>query len=365
MNSKTFITLAVIVITAAWFWSQYGVEPQVAPTSLKAQTTQENEPSSTVRLQTKLKFDSIKVELLKLVPPPNNFANTRWQWQTKEYDDDWCLLEELTPDARQTAAIAYQDYRDATGFLKRELRDGESGYKPVITGYESYDVDTLVKLGSQGDLTALSYLARESDVSAEYKQWAYLTSYLHGGTALTIHHMIENFFRAEWSLSQSKDYNSELLAAAKKKMIKGLSYALFAIEGRGDRSALLALSDFIERRNSAEFINGRNNRTDSWNYINDLYPITAEDIAQARALSQDFLLETNQKRRELGIGGELQPAGQKIHSSANRSLAWRIANSKDVDYGLINDIAVPKTACFENTVAMFRAVKAKKQRLGG
>lgn len=354
MNSKTFITLAVIVITAAWFWSQYGVESQVAPTSPKAQTTQENEPSSTVRLQTKLKLDSIKVEPMKLVPPPDDFANTTWQWQTKEYDDDWCLLEELTPDARQTAAIAYQDYRDATGFVKHERRDGERGYKPVITGYESYDVDTLVKLGSQGDLTALSYLARERDVSAEYKQWAYLTSYLLGGTALANSHLIENSFRAKLLLSQSKDHTPELLASAKKKIIKGLSYVFFAIEGRGDRSRLLSLAKLIETMNS-----------NIPSHLKGLYPITAEDIAQARALGQDFLLETNQKRRELGIGGELQPAGQKIHSSANRFLAWRIANDKDVDYGLINDIAVPKTACFENTVAMFRAVKVKKQRLGG
>jgi hypothetical protein len=77
------------------------------------------------------------------------------------------------------------------------------------------------------------------------------------------------------------------------------------------------------------------------------------------------LAEVNRKRKELGIGGELQPAGQKIHSSANRSLAWRIANEKeDVTSGLIDDLAVPTTACFEKTVAMFKAVKAQKHRFG-
>ena len=346
-TSKTFITLAVIVTAAAWFWLQNGVESQVASKSPKAQATQENESSSTVRLQAKL-----EVEPMKLAPPPDNFANTKWRWQAKEYTDDWCLLEELTPSARQTAAMAYRDYREATGYVKLERQDGE-GYRPVSTGYENYDIDTLAKLGYQGDLTALLHLAQK-EVRADDKQWTYFTSYLHGGTDIAGHHFIENSFRAELALSQSKDHTPELVASAKRKMIEGLSYAFFAIEGRGDRSGLLSLATVINMKNS-----------DIPNHLRNLYPITAEDIAQARALGQGFLAEVNLKRQELSIGGELQHAGQKIHSSANRSLALRIANEKeDVDFGLINDLAVPTTACFENTVAMFKAVKNQLNKIG-
>ena len=340
MGNKGIVALAVVFV-ALLLWLQGGTDSQVESESPKAQPAQSTEPSSAVRSQA-----TLKVEPMKLVLPPDNFANTTSQWQTKEYDDDWCLLEELTPSARQTAAMAYRDYREATGFVKHERRDGERGYKPVDTGYASYDVDTLVKLGSKGDLIALTHLEAR-DISEEYNQWSYYTSYLYGGTALAHRHMLENSSRAEVSLEQSENHTPELLAAAKRKMIEGLGFAFFAIEGRGNRSGISSLNDSIKLSNS-----------NIPSYLTGLYPLTAEDIAQARALGQGFLAEVNRKRKELGIGGELQHAGQKIHSSANRSLAWRIANEKEnVDFGLINDLAVPTTACFENTVAMFKAAK--------
>lgn len=347
MGNKGIVALAVVFV-ALLLWFQGRTDSQVESESPKALPAQSTEPSSAVRLRAML-----KVEPMKLVPPPDNFANTKWQWQTKEYDDDWCLLEELTPSARQTAAMAYRDYREATGYVEHERRDGEHGFHPVDTGYDSYDVDILVKLSSQGDLVALTHL-EALQISEEYNRWSYLTSYLYGGTALANKHFIENSFRAEYSLEKSENHTPELLAAAKRKMIEGLSFAFFAIEARGDRSGISSLDYLIKSQNS-------NIPSD----VTGLYPITAEDIAQARGLGQGFLAEVNRKRKELGIGGELQPAGQKIHSSANRSLAWRIANEKeDVTSGLIDDLAVPTTACFENTVAMFKAAKKQGNKIG-
>jgi hypothetical protein len=177
MGNKGIVAL-VVVFVALLLWFQGETDSQVESESPKALPAQSIEPSSPVRLRAML-----KVGPMKLVPPPDNFANTKWQWQTKEYDDDWCLLEELTPSARQTAAMAYRDYREATGYVEHERRDGEHGFHPVDTGYDSYDVDILVKLSSQGDLVALTHL-EALQISEEYNRWSYLTSYLYGGTAL-------------------------------------------------------------------------------------------------------------------------------------------------------------------------------------
>ena len=84
-------------------------------------------------------------------------------------------------------------------------------------------------------------------------------------------------------------------------MIEGLGFAFFAIEARGDRSGISSLDHFIKTTNS-----------NIPSYLTDLYPITTEGITQAVGLGQGFLAAVNRKRKELGIGGELQPAGQKI-----------------------------------------------------
>ena len=102
-TSKTFITLAVIVTAAAWFWLQNGVESQVASKSPKAQATQENESSSTVRLQAKLEVESNR----KII---------------------------LTGESNSGQELDYGSLKDVLDFYKQESQD-------LLDAYLRYELD--------------------------------------------------------------------------------------------------------------------------------------------------------------------------------------------------------------------------------
>ena len=71
MGNKGIVALAVVFV-ALLLWLQGGTDSQVESESPKALPAQSTEPSSAVRLRAML-----KVEPMKLVPPPDNFANTK------------------------------------------------------------------------------------------------------------------------------------------------------------------------------------------------------------------------------------------------------------------------------------------------
>ena len=306
-------------------------------------------------------------------------ADNSWQFGTKEYRDEWCLLDELTPDGVRAYKSARKNYLDGRGNVDY-AETGEYEWQRVNNGYESYDILTLKSLGSQGDLEALYHLVERSDSSSDDKQWAFYQSYLHGGTALASNHFIENDYIAattvkpeepeesidvyisnmveslrkgeEYVVEENQTFDPESLVDAKKILIEGLAWGIFAGELRGDRSVMKIIANLVDSGNEDNYPGQIHQK---------LYPITEEDIAQARALSREYLVEINAQRQARGIGGELETLEiSKLHAWDLSLLAYRIASGEDVDFGLMNDFLVPKTTCFEKQVAWFEALQNRQ-----
>jgi len=153
---------------------------------------------------------------------------------SKEFDEDWCSIEELTEDGQIIAARESKDFKTAHGIFYGDLsgKSRDTREDPRLAPYMSYDKDTLKSLGESGSLEALHLYYYTQDLTDAQRAWAVETSVVFGGTGLIHKHLVALAVKRV-----TNDRQSVFTSDIKTPFIEQLAWAEFAAL-RGNLSPL-------------------------------------------------------------------------------------------------------------------------------
>lgn len=262
-------------------------------------------------------------------------------WNSKEYTENWCFTQELNESGQATLSRLQNDYNLTRGYPEDGSLLVTSPPTPTITGYESYEIDVLKKLGIAGDLIALWTLAHHPEASETDKQWAAYESFVLGGSALLYFHVISVTHDASMALIGTND--AETIAASKEKYLNGIAWGQFSAL-RGDFHGLTTASDILKNLHTMPWLKAK-------------LSLTEEDIASTEQIANQFLLEINNERRRRGMSDLVNDAPKHLESMFNDYYARLLANGENSSWAA--SMPPGESRCFDQMVEFYTSLKAQ------
>ena len=281
---------------------------------------------------------------------------------SKEYQDDWCLIAELTPAGREIAMDEMAEFHAQRGSFPAEGQLIYSAANPDIIedrGYSSYPNDTLVALGEQGDLRALAVLYHRPGIDIDQRARAFRTSLLHGGTGLISNYtaagrlsVISDSVKMEYKHSLNEIYGIDTKdsdkdgdkdsdkAAIKRRYLDVLAINFFAIK-RGDPYA---------RADVLRAISPETLQISGWQF-------DQEDLRYVEQKADRIYNQLNRRRASRGLApfdDASPPPIIQVMSNANSALA---VASDDTLEGPWLQTLFPKSDCTDALLALSAAYR--------
>ena len=239
---------------------------------------------------------------------------------SKEYEENWCSLEELTPAGSIIAFKEAFDFDKAHGIF-----DTGAEWPAAAEMYDTYDSQTLRALGENGDLLALTTLFYNSADNKDLKKWAANTSFLFGATWLTYDVASEDYGNAI-----SKSILSGGAADVKEEIIDAMALAEFAALRGSIRAIKLVNSRVVANEESGRGVS-----------LNDT------EFAQVKERAQQIYNNFNRQRAERS----LPPFDDSIPKLKLQENEYIISDA--LSRGKVTDWAsqyMPRTECTERLI---------------
>jgi len=256
----------------------------------------------------------------KNAPKPTQSSTKVFLPGSKNYEDDWCSSEELTPAGGIVAIKDALAFDKAHGVFNRGLES------PVVMEmYDTYDNQTLRALGENGDLLALTALFYNASDNKDLKRWAANTSFLFGATWLTYDVVADDYSNAV-----SKSILSGGAADVKEEIIDAMALAEFAALRGSIRAIKLVNSRVVANEESGRGVS-----------LNDT------EFAQVKERAQQIYNNFNQQRAERS----LPPFDDSIPKLKLQENEYIISDA--LSRGKVTDWAsqyMPRTECTERLI---------------
>lgn len=256
----------------------------------------------------------------KKAPQPAQPPTELFVPASKEYEENWCSLEELTPAGSIIAFKEAFDFDKAHGIF-----DTGAEWPAAAEMYDTYDSQTLRALGENGDLLALTTLFYNSADNKDLKKWAANTSFLFGATWLTYDVASEDYGNAI-----SKSILSGGAADVKEEIIDAMALAEFAAI-RGSVRAIKIINSVVVS----------NEESDRGVSLNDI------ELDRVRVRAKKIYDDFNQQRAEMSLP-PFDDSTPKVILQANEYVI-----SRSMSRGKITDWAsqyMPSTECTERLI---------------
>jgi len=276
---RIFIVAGFIILAIFVFLNRAPViEEQDAKLELSAPTTEAK------------KSPEVKKNLKDKLPINNQVIEDEWAWETKNFEDDWCHLDELNDAGIDQFEKIIREHQYKQGYFPAGINPmAPSDFVAVdFEDYRSYDIKTLKDLGKEGDLRALTSLFDKKEATSDEKYWAGRTASIYGGTYLPM--MLSNQVLVDAFV---ETLNSEFQADNKSKYIDGLAWAYFSAM-RGDLNSWNETMIHFEKFGRVHFSTGR---------------LENEDLEVVKLKAHEYYQSviTERKKRNLGEFEKLPP----------------------------------------------------------
>ena len=256
----------------------------------------------------------------KNAPQPTQSSTKVFLPESKNYEDDWCSSEELTPAGGIVAIKDALAFDKAHGVFNRGIES------PVVMEmYGTYDHQTLRALGENGDLLALTALFYNASDNKDLKRWAANTSFLFGATWLTY-----DVVKDDYSNAVSKSILSGGAADVKEEIIDAMALAEFAAI-RGSVRAIKIINSVVVS----------NEESDRGVSLNDI------ELDRVRVRAKKIYDDFNQQRAEMSLP-PFDDSTPKVILQANEYVI-----SRSMSRGKITDWAsqyMASTECTERLI---------------
>jgi hypothetical protein len=226
-NRVAYFTLSLCAVVLAYFALN-----QTSPKTMDTDIPQVSETNQEMRVVELAAPQKPKLSKHQIIDDQDHMLGS------KEYEDDWCLMNELTADAKSEAIRIQRDYDRSIG---REM------FK--LATYKTYDEDTMKAFRSQGDMLALG-LFLEGKEGDPTERAAALKEYLvQGGTYALSRWTIGLRYDAQMLYLEARtNRNPEDTAKAVNRYMAALSVAQFQAM-RGDPMLILAMGMDPQKNN--------------------------------------------------------------------------------------------------------------------
>ena len=328
-----------------------GPPPQVEQNELVPQKQLEQK-----QLEQKQPIEQERIAALpaKVPEPPEVPVGGFFVEGSKEYQDDWCLIAELTPAGREIAMDEMAEFHAQRGSFPAE---GEliygAAYADIIEdrGYSSYPNDTLVALGEQGDFRALAVLYYRPGIDNDQRARAFRTSLLHGGTGLISNYtsagrrsVFMDSLKVEYKHSLNEIYGIDTKgsdkAAIRRRYLDVLAINFFGIK-RGDPYA---------RADVLRAISPETLQISGWQF-------DQEDLRYVEQKADRIYNQLNRRRASRGLAPFDDASPPPIIQVMSNAISAQAVASDDTLEGPWLQTLFPKSDCTDALLALSAAYR--------
>ena len=246
------------------------------------------------------------------------------------FEDNWCHYSDLTEEGNEKAAE-----EQTTWFNSRGYHYDAS----LNNAYSGYTVDTLIKLGEQGDKFALYSLMdiniyENPAVYSKTRFWAGRKAFIYGDSALVPSLIASNL------MGEARSYlRKGLIEEAKKKLMESLAWSEVKLL-RNDFMGLKTLNLKLER------------------YFGDSIKFDDDDLKNISLRAQAIYDELEAERIALGLG----KFDNTIPKTIQRSKEMQIASlkSKNITRNWINKKINIDSDCIQKNITFLKKTNEVK-----
>lgn len=250
---------------------------------------------------------------------------------TKSYEEEWCILSELTEPTQASASAELDEWRRELGYDPIGTRN-----RPNSMSYQYYDLPTLHSLADQGDFYAVHQLLERSGVTFDEKRNLAYQALVHGATSTIVPVAVVP------NSDLAKLIKSGKPTAAKRLLMEELSWWEYA-SLRGDYTAFGAAVRSYQKR-LEEF--------------GDAVHLSGDDLTAISSMARQHIEAINRARATLGLGAVNLEPPKSAQKMFERKVASILSNGYDLNYGRQ---FLQTNSCIEKHIEFFTRVRKSRE----